>query len=193
MKNPFKMLWNCLLLNKPLKYLATNNELVRRMSTAQKFDYAINAVCKGLRLWDNDLINSITFVNMIILFISVPSDTYVQQIENMSRHFHTVAKGNLPNHYSAYPASATPVAKELGYAFWSLQRMLALAYPEYDFKLEGANIDRCDYDEALSRIASSIVSSVAIAHGHAHGLRRHNKVYRQMLDYGKELLKEGER
>lgn len=195
MKNMLKQLWECLPFGKPRKYLAMNNELVRRMDTGQKFDYAINAIYMGWWLWHNNYKCNRRLTNLMncaVIFQGGGVSKIVGALNITSKYFQSIAQGKLPAKYKNDYKSIPPTMMELAYAFWSLQRMLAIAYPEHGFKLEGANVDRCDYDEALSRIASSIVSSVAIAYGHAHGLRKHNKAYRQMLDYGDNLLSKEE-
>jgi len=199
MKNTLKMLWDSLPFNKPLMYLATNNELVRRMDTGQKFDYALNAGWRahdlGHDVWHNprEGCSFGCFMHSINAFILSPSHPQARCINDDVIQFQKIAQGIIPYQYRKQRKYfLTPTNMELCYALWSLQRMLALAYPEHGFKLEGACEYRCDDSEALSRIASSIVSSVAIAYGHAYGLRKHNKVYRQMLGYGEYILKDTE-
>ncbi len=175
-----------------------NNELVRLMTVEQKFKYALNACDNGLDLWSDVFVDNRCphkFVREVKESLECSEIIHQASIWLYGANFSAITQGNSQPYIAENPnlrpfKYPTTIVMELAYAFSSLQRMLAIAYPQYGFKLDGACEDRCDDSEALSRIASSIVSSVAIAYGHKRGLRVHNKVYKEMLDYGRGLVGE---
>lgn len=189
-----KIVWNWLMWKlyqgKANQLLAMNRELVQGMDARQKLDYAINGAVLGARIWTNPT-SSLIAPQVLVLdvkgFIVCPGNAVAKVINHKSEIFQAIARGKLPKGFRK--DYLTPTNMELAYAFWSLTRMLAIVYPGYGFERVKDRKGRCSDSEALTRIASSIVSSVATAHGHERGVREHIKVYRAMIDHGKGLLR----
>ena len=188
-----KIVWNWLMWKlyqgKANQLLAMNRELVQGMDARQKLDYAINGAVLGARIWTNPTNNLIApqvFLLDVKMFIASHDKKVVKIINCKGEIFKAITRGKLPAGFNR--EYLTAANQELAYAFYSLTRMLALAYPGYGIKLDGERKKRCNDSEALSRIASSIVASVAAAYGHERGVRAYGKVYRDMLDYGRGLV-----
>ena len=177
--------------------LATSTELVKRMDSRQKLACALNAVQVGSRLWTGPL-TGIASPQVLILdvkgFIESSDKRLVVKINYRGDEFKSILTSNkiipaawdkLPKGFS--PDYSTPANKELAYAFWSLTRMLAIVYPMHGLEYYHSPGHRCDDSEALTRIATSAVTSVAAAYGHAHGVRAYGRKYREMIEYGREL------
>ena len=175
--------------------LATSTELVKRMDSRQKLACALNAVQVGSRLWTGPL-TGIASPQVLILdvkgFIESSDKRLVVKINYRGDEFKSILTSNkiipaawdkLPKGFS--PDYLTPANKELAYAFWSLTRMLAIVYPKHGLNLDA--VPGCSDSEALTRIATSAVASVAAAYGHERGVRAYGRKYREMIDYGRGL------
>ena len=170
------------------KLLAESQEVVKRMDSRQKLAYVMNAVQVGSRIWTNQL--SILICPQVLIwdvkrFIEWPSKPVCLNINDKGAVFKAIAGGKLPKGFS--PDYLTPANKELAYAFWSLTRMLAIVYPMHGFNL--GTVQECSDSEALTRIATSAVGSVAAAYGHERGVRAYGKSYRGMIEHGNKLIR----
>lgn len=173
--------------------LATSTELVKRMDSRQKLAYVMNAIKLALliRHKEPDGVDRAIMLNCLAYaFVEGEGiqSMNVNAINLMGKHFKLLAMGKIPSVYKVTnPKYITPSMQELAYAFWSLTRMLAIVYPGHGFKLD--TVQGCTDSEALTRIATSAVASVAAAYGHERGVRAYGKRYREMIDYGNNLIR----
>jgi len=187
-----KIIWNWLAWKfyqcNAKKLLAMSTEVVQCMDSRQKLAYVMNAVQVGSRIWTGPLSNLICPQVLILdvkRFVEWPSKPICININDKGDVFKAIAWDKLPKGFS--PDYLTPANRELAYAFWSLTRMLAIVYPHHGFKRDVWATGKCDDSEALTRIATSAVASVAAAYGHEKGVRSYGKRYREMIDYRREL------
>ena len=173
------------------KLLAMSQEVAQSMDARQKLDYALHAAWLAHELWYcPDGINRSGVLLHSIEAFKVKQTRYVdaRDIKKRAKHFKLIARGKLPPEYKMMPSSITPDMRELAYVFEIITYMLGMVYPEHDHIFSDvAKQNRCDDSEALTRIATSIVASVATAYGHAYGVRAYGRKYREMIDYGREL------
>ena len=175
------------------RLLVMSQEVVKRMDSRQKLAYVMNAIKLALliRHKEPDGVDRAIMLNCLAYaFVEGEGiqSMNVNAINIMGKHFKLIAMGKIPVVYKVTnPRYITPSMQELAYAFWSLTRMLAIVYPMHGFRLDIPKDNACSDSEALTRIATSAVGSVAAAYGHEKGVRAYGKVYREMIDHGRGL------
>ncbi len=191
MINPIALIKAWFARRRAIKYLKLNNMMVRGLNTKSKLSYALYALTQALPLWDEVRLlepkvcyrkypRRIVFAGHDILSFNHETDSIQIQVTKL----HTESQAFVGDYAKGLASGALD---ELLYAYSSLGRMIAIQYSEFNLSVGFASSVDCGSDEALARIASSIVSSVAIAYGYHGGGELHDSVYEDILRYGASL------